>query len=185
MVESPKKHLQKDFRIIVFSAIFGFALLKSGVIENLFFSIQNFKFFGNFIAGVFFTSIFSVIPATAVFVEMAKFNNLITMAFLGAAGAVFGDFVIFKFAKERVRDDILYLFQWPKKERFKEIFRRRIFRWFFPFFGALIIASPLPDEIGLLMMGVSNTKNSLFVLLSFSFNFFGILAIGLITNAVV
>lgn len=184
-MENPKQHLQKDFRIIIFSIVFSILLLDGGFIRLLFQGIHELKYLGSFIAGVFFTSIFTTAPATAFFIEAVKFNSLLPVAFFGGLGAVFGDLVIFRFAKDRLKDDILYLLKQSKKERFVSIFKLKFFRWLLPFFGALIIASPLPDELGLLMMGISNTKNSLFILLSFSFNFLGILAIGLITQMLI
>ena len=57
-------------------------------------------------------------------------------------------------------------------------------RWLIPFIGALIVASPLPDELGLTMMGLSKMKTSLFIPLSFLLNFFGIMTVGLIAKAV-
>ena len=60
----------------------------------------------------------------------------------------------------------------------------RIFRWLIAFLGALIIASPLPDELGLTMMGFSKIKTSLFIPISFLLNSLGILIIGLIAKAV-
>ncbi|OGG78335.1 hypothetical protein A3A36_01445 [Candidatus Kaiserbacteria bacterium RIFCSPLOWO2_01_FULL_52_12b] len=59
------------------------------------------------------------------------------------------------------------------------IFRPRLFKWLIPFVGALIIASPLPDEAGLAMMGLSKMKTSVFIPISFALNFLGILAIGI------
>src|SRR3989344_4664023 len=130
-MENPKKHLQKDFRIIVFSVVFAILLLTSGIFESFFHATRNLKFLGDFIAGVFFTSIFSAAPATVFFIETAKFNSLLSMAFFGAMGAVFGDMVIFRFAKDRLTNDILYLLKQSKKERIVSIFKFKIFRWIF------------------------------------------------------
>ena len=50
--------------------------------------------------------------------------------------------------------------------------------------GGLIIASPLPDELGISLFGFSKAKTSWFVPLSFTFNFIGIVLIGLVAQAV-
>ncbi|MFH1990444.1 MAG: hypothetical protein ABIJ19_01135 [Patescibacteria group bacterium] len=71
-----------------------------------------------------------------------------------------------------------------KSEKLISIFKLRIFRWSLAFLGALVIASPLPDELGLMMLGFSKMKTSLFVPVSFLFNSLGILIIGLIARAV-
>ena len=51
--------------------------------------------------------------------------------------------------------------------------------------GALIIASPLPDELGLAMMGVARIKLRVLIPISLVLNFAGIVLIGLIANALV
>ena len=43
-----------------------------------------------------------------------------------------------------------------------------------PVIGAIIIASPLPDELGVSLMGMSQMKASRFILLSYILNSIGI-----------
>lgn len=57
--------------------------------------------------------------------------------------------------------------------------RLRSARWLMGAVGMLIIASPLPDKLGIALLGFSKTKQRFFLLLSFTANFLGILAIGL------
>ena len=59
------------------------------------------------------------------------------------------------------------------------LFKLRSFRWLTFFAGGFIIASPLPDELGIALLGFSKLKTSLFVPLSFTFNFLGICLIGI------
>src|SRR5262249_43219313 len=58
------------------------------------------------------------------------------------------------------------------------IVRSSRLRWLSFFVGGLIIASPLPDELGIGLLGVARLRTAWFVLLSYAFNFLGILAIG-------
>jgi hypothetical protein len=58
------------------------------------------------------------------------------------------------------------------------IFKTKLFYWFVPFFGAVIIASPFPDEIGVSMLGMSKLGSRYFLLISFVFNSLGIFIIG-------
>ncbi|MDP2934019.1 MAG: hypothetical protein Q8N81_07910, partial [bacterium] len=101
----------------------------------------------------------------------------------GGLGALIGDLIIFRFVKDRVSEHFYYLMRVSKSERLFSIFKLKLFRWIIPFVGALIIASPLPDEIGVTMLGLSKMKNSYFILLSFLLNSAGILIIGLIAKA--
>ena len=63
-----------------------------------------------------------------------------------------------------------------------KILHLKFFKWLIPFMGALVVASPLPDEIGLAMMGFSKIRTSLFIPISFLLNFLGILVIGFIAK---
>ncbi|MEK7557169.1 MAG: hypothetical protein AAB538_04290, partial [Patescibacteria group bacterium] len=50
------------------------------------------------------------------------------------------------------------------------------------FLAGIIIASPLPDEIGIALLGFMKTRKKDFFLLSLVANFLGILAIGLVAR---
>jgi len=56
----------------------------------------------------------------------------------------------------------------------KKLFLSPFFTWLIPIAGAFIIASPLPDEIGISLMGLSKVKNWHFILITFLLNAIGI-----------
>ena len=174
--------LVRDLIIIVFSVILAIILVRAGTLNFLLISTREIGFLSSFMAGIFFVSVFSVAPATVVLAEIAKSTPVLWVAFFGGMGALVGDLVIFHFIKDRLAEDISYLIEKNGSKRLFEIFRIRLFRWLIPFLGALVVASPLPDELGLMMMGFSKMKTSLFIPLSFILNFLGILAIGYIAK---
>ncbi len=178
-----KNNLMRDLGIIVLSIVMAVILVKTGAFESLLTSTQGLKFIGSFIAGMFFVSVFTVAPATVALAEIAQSNSVFWVAFVGGIGALAGDLVIFRFIKDRLSEDFLYLIKKSKSERLISVFKLKFFRWLIPFVGALIVASPLPDELGLAMMGLSKMKMSLFIPVSFFLNFLGILAIGFIAKA--
>lgn len=173
----------RDLGIIILSIVIAVILVKTGALKSLLTSTQELKFIGSFVAGIFFVSVFTAAPATVVLAEIAQSNSIFWVAFFGGIGALVGDLVIFRFIKDRLSADFLYLIKKSKSERLISIFRLKLFRWLIPFAGALVVASPLPDELGLTMMGLAKMKTSLFIPLSFLLNFLGILAIGFITKA--
>ena len=179
-----KNNLMKDIAVIALSILIAIILVKTGVLTNILASSRELKLLGSLIAGMFFTSVFTVAPATVALVEIARLNSIFWVAILGGAGAMIGDLIIFRFVKNKLSEDILYLLKKSKSEQLISIFRLKIFRWSIAFLGALIIASPLPDEFGLMMMGFSKIKTSLFIPISFLLNSLGILVIGLIAKAV-
>ncbi len=179
-----KNNLIKDVAIIALSILIAIILLKTGVLINILASSKELRLLGSFIAGMFFTSVVTVAPATVVLAEIAQVNSVLWVVFFGGIGAMIGDLIIFRFVKNRLSEDILYLLKKSKSEKLISVFRLRLFRWSIAFLGALVIASPLPDELGLTMLGFSKMKTSLFVPISFLLNSLGILVIGLIAKAI-
>lgn len=169
----------RDLGIIILSIVIAVILAKTGVLAGILTSTQEWTVLGSLIAGMFFVSIFTAAPAGVVLFEMATANSMWEVALFGGIGALIGDLLIFRFIKDSLSEDIHWLIRKTKLERLTSIFKLKLFRWFIPFIGALIVASPLPDEIGLAMMGLSKMKTSVFIPISFVLNFVGILIIGL------
>ncbi len=175
-------HLAIDLALIIISLVAAVFLVKTGFLTVILAPMEKFNYLMSFIAGLLFSSIFTVAPSVVLISELAKYDSIIITAFLGGLGALVSDLLIFEFIKDRISADIGYLTSKTKFEKIIHIFQRRLFRWLLPFIGALIIASPLPDELGIAIMGLSKTKTSLFILLSFLLNFFGILIIAAIAQ---
>lgn len=182
-MDNHRSDLIRDLGTIILSILVAVILAKTGALEGLMTSTQGMRFIGSFIAGIFFVSVFTAAPATVALGEIAQSNSVITTAILGGFGALVGDLIIFRFVKDRVSQHFSYLVRVSKSQRIVSIFKLKLFRWMIPFIGALIIASPLPDEIGVTMLGLSKMKNSYFILLSFILNSAGILIIGLIAKS--
>ena len=182
-MENQKNNLMRDLGIIILSIIVAVLLIKTGTIEEILLRTQDLWFLGSFIAGMFFTSVFTVAPAIVALGEIAQSSqSVLPIALFGGLGALCGDLIIFRFMRDRFGEDIMRLIRNSGNGRLRSIVRLKSFRWLTFFLGALVIASPLPDELGLIMMGFSKTKTSLFIPVSFVFNSLGILVIGLIAK---
>lgn len=169
--------------IIVIASIFAAVLLaKSGVVGVILTQTKEIEILASFIGGFFFTSLFTVAPATVVLAEIAQENSPFLVAALGGLGAVAGDLILFKFLKSHLTDQLINLFSHPKSERLLKLFHLNIFHWLMVFVGAVVIASPLPDELGLMLMGLGELNTRFLIPLSFVLNSLGILVIGLIAR---
>lgn len=181
-----KQHdLAQDFAIIALSVLIAVILAATDILTKILASTQELKFIGNFIAGIFFTSVFTVAPSVVALGKIAQANSVFQVAILGAAGAVIGDLVIFRFVRDRLSEHLAELMRhrgaW---KRILALFKLKSFRWLAFFVGGLIIASPLPDEIGISLMGFSKMKTLRFIPLSFVLNFAGILLIAIVAKAI-
>jgi len=177
-----RSHLIENGMMFVGSIFLAVLLVKSDLFHSLIEQSEQARLFGSFFVGIFFTSLFTVVPATAAFFEIAKENSIFLVAFFGAFGAVFGDLIIFHLLKTHLTDEFIMLFSRPKKRRWKRIFHLRSMQWLFSFLGFLTIASPLPDELGLVLMGITEIKMKYFIVISYTANFLGILIVGIIAQ---
>lgn len=179
---TPKRHhpskLVRDIGMIITSIAVAYLLVEIRAFEGFLAASSGIKFLGSFVAGIFFTSIFTFALSTVTLAKIALSDNIWGVAFFGGLGAVIGDIVIFKFLRRGIAENIEELIK--KRKRLREIFRLRFFRFLITFLGAILIASPLPDEIGLTMMGVMKLKMRFLIPISFVLNFFGILIVGLV-----
>jgi membrane protein DedA with SNARE-associated domain len=143
------------------------------------------EYFGSFVAGLFFTSIFTTAPAIVTLGQIAEANNIWATALFGAFGALIGDLLIFRFVRDELTDHLLEAMKHsPGLRRLRALMRGRHFRWFTIALGGLIIASPLPDELGISLIGLSKSSTKYFIPMSLVFNFIGILIIGLAARAI-
>lgn len=174
----------QDLAIIFLSILVTVILVKTGILSSVLLSTNKLRVLGSFIAGMFFTTVFTTAPAITALGSIAQNHSIVLNAFFGAIGAVIGDVIIFQFVKDRLSEHLVELLGhntlW---RRFKALFRMKYFRWLTFFIGGMLIASPLPDELGIGVLGFSKMKLSIFIPLSLFFNFVGIALIGLVARA--
>lgn len=172
--------LFKDLGIIALSVVIAIVLVRTDALVSILTRTEELEFWGSFFAGIFFTSIFTTAPAIVTLGEIAQHYPIVLTAFAGAAGAVVGDLIIFRFVRERFSEHLMEVFGTQGgRRRFTHLLKIRSFRWLTFLVGGLIIASPLPDELGVALLGFSKMKISGFIAIAFIFNFIGIIIIGI------
>jgi hypothetical protein len=177
-----RRHVLQDLVILAASFLFAAYIIQADVVHLLFMQVETSVATASFIAGMFFTSIVTTAPAIAVLSGLSEEGNLLLVAIMGGLGAVVGDYLIFTFVRDRVSADIAHMLSRRTMGRMRTLFRRPTFKWLLPFMGGLILASPLPDELGLALLGAAKLPTRYFVPLSFTFNAAGILLIGVVSR---
>ncbi|MDP3958312.1 MAG: hypothetical protein Q8Q36_02515 [bacterium] len=168
---------KRDCALISLSVLFAVALVKGGVLEGVFSALEGAVFLGAFVAGGLFTSFFTVPIALAAFGELTGTASPWTIALWGAFGATLADAALFAFVKLRLSTWLIHLFEGKHHEWLRRKFRYRTFRLAAPLVGAIAIASPIPDEVGLTLLGLAKAPFSLVVPLSFVLHLVGIWAV--------
>ncbi len=165
--------------VVVASIALAVWLMKSGSIAMVVAHTSQFGLVGSFIVGLFFTSILTTAPAIVAIFESAAYVPAWELAVIGGIGAVCGDLLVFRFVKSRLVEYILRVTLHPKVRRLGARIASGPLWWLGPLGGAVIMASPLPDELGLLMMGLSHIRLIQFIPIAFAANAAGIFLMAL------
>jgi uncharacterized membrane protein YdjX (TVP38/TMEM64 family) len=146
-----------------------------GLVRAIIASISGLGFLGIFFSGFFIVSTFTIVPATLVMAEMTRIYGFWETVLLASVGAIVGDFLIFSFIRRTANQELKPIIDFIAKEKhIRRIFHSPLFGWVTPVVGAAIIASPLPDELGLSLLGVHGMSNKKFLLLVTVLDFLGI-----------
>lgn len=183
----------KNLILIFISIIVAYFILKFKPIISLIHGLSYFGYLASFVLGMLFTYALTSIPAAAALYNLGENLNPLLIAFIGAFGSVLSDYFIFRFVRDRLMGEIELLSKeinnlteplsnlvTTKRMRiiiWKKISRSRIWKLLIPVIAGFIIASPLPDEIGVAIFGAAKYEPRKFLVISYVLNFIGILLI--------
>jgi uncharacterized membrane protein YdjX (TVP38/TMEM64 family) len=172
----------KNTFFLILSLIILYFVADLDIVKTAIQSLGEWGYLGAFVIGIFFVSTFTVAPSILVVYYLAQTLNPWEVAIFAGVGAVVGDTLIFSFLRDGFFDEIKPFFSFLKKPLFSKVYNSPYFAWVFPVLGALIIASPFPDEIGISLMGLSKIKRWQFVFISFVLNATGLFVIALLAR---
>lgn len=178
-----KKWPYKNTGFLVVSIAVFFYFADSSFIQNIIIKLGELGYLGAFITGIFFVYTFTVAPSAAILFHLSDSYNPFLIALLAGLGAVIGDYIIFRYFKDKVFDELKPFFKMMSGPFIKKIFSTPYFAWLLPLSGLFIIASPFPDEIGIGLISASRMKNWQFLLLTFLLNAAGIFIIVLLARS--
>lgn len=163
--------------IFIFSLSFGWFLVKSGYLHSLISSILPYQFIAEFIAGMLYTSFLTSPISVAMLLVLAGQGNPIMIALLGGLGAACGDLLLVRIFRDNYKKEVDGVSRELQLQKIDNFLKKFHLEFLIPLLGAIIIASPFPDEIGLLMLGISKLEYKQIAMVSFILNSAGILLI--------
>ena len=173
------------FLLFFITVMLSYIVFSNGASLPLKSTILSLGYIGTFIAGIFFAYSYTAAPATALFLILAKEQNIIISGIIGGLGALAGDLVIFSFISMSFKDEIRKLAHEKIVVYLDHTFPYKIKKYLIPIFAGFIIASPLPDELGIALLAISqHISIKIFALLSFALNTLGIFAILYVGNLI-
>lgn len=166
--------LAHDFFMIALGVTLAFFLVETGLLDLFVDVVGDYYILASFIAGIFFTSVFTIAPASVALVHIAENAPISSVAIFGAFGAMCGDLILFFFIRDRFTEDLMATMKKSTVRHILRSFHFGFLRWLSPIVGAFIIASPLPDEFAITLLGMSKVRTVIFMPLAFVMNGLGI-----------
>jgi len=137
--------------------------------------IGEWGYLGAFFAGMLFSSTFTIAIGAVILLVFAETLHPIELGLVAGLGGVFADVLILRMFKSGLSSELQTLFNhFDPRHHVKHLLHSKYFSWTLPLIGAMIIASPLPDELGVSLMGISRMKSINFLLISYVMNSMGI-----------
>ena len=177
MVKGKSKNayaLVHDVIMIAIGLVIAIFLSKVGFIDYVVSIFRDYYIVASFLTGIFFTSAFTLAPASISLIHISESAPIFPVVFWGGLGAMCGDLILFFFIKDRFAKDLMSVIKPSKVKYLLRSFHFGFLKWLSPILGALIIASPLPDEFGITLLGMSKVRLIILIPVSFIMNMLGI-----------
>lgn len=160
--------------LLFLSVLFAVWLFHVESFNNFLFSLGELGYIGAFIGGALFVISFTSATGAVILITLSEILSPLEIGIIAGLGAMVGDFTIFRFVKDDLVNEIKPLYKRFGGNHVAHLMHSKYFIWTLPVIGAFIIASPLPDEVGVSLMGLSKMKTYQFLLISFLLNAIGI-----------
>jgi len=171
-------HQYKHTLFLGGSIVVAIVLYFSGYLHAITHTIDGYGYVTAFLAGMLFTISFTSAIASFVFIELGDSASPILFAIVGGLGAMVSDVLLYRFLKTSLLEEwkliMVSRMSRQRREQMERITKHRVFIWTVPFIASALIASPLPDEIGVALFSVINFHPKYFSLISFIANMGGI-----------
>jgi membrane protein YqaA with SNARE-associated domain len=166
----------KGLLLVVLGITFALFLSTNEFFHTFISNLGAFGYIGAFVAGMFFVSTFTV--ASAVLVLLLLSHQLPTwqVSLIAGLGATLGNYLLFLFIKEKIVGHVKQ-FAKTRKRHHRHLLFQHHSHWLLPFAGLIFMATPLPDELGILLLSIFEMRTYQFVLISFTLKTAGIYAL--------
>ena len=174
--------------LLACSFVLAYVLYMQGVFDALPQYLHGYGYISMFLGGLLFSFGFTTPFAIAIFAAMSGLVHPVLGALIGGAGAMMSDMFIFQFVRLSFMDELRRLkasalFRWVRERGHREKVPERIRQYVQWSVAGILIASPLPDELGVsLLSGLTEIKSRPFAIACYIMNTSGILIMLLLSQ---
>lgn len=164
---------------LIIAIILAYLIFSNQTVGDFVSNLGTLHYLGVFIAGLLFSFGFTSPFAAGFFITLNP-QNILLVGVIGGIGAMISDLLIFKFIRVSFEDELQKL----RKEKISrkieairdKVLGNKIKIYLMYVFAGFLIASPLPDEVGIIMLaGLTNIKARILAVIGFILNTIGII----------
>jgi len=166
---------------LILAIVFAYVIFRNPAVSDFVSHLGNLSYFGVFLAGILFAFGFTAPFAAGFFITLNPANILLAGT-VGGIGALIADVIIFKFIKYSFISEFSRLKKTYVMKKTGELIERsigvRLKLYLMYALAGIMIASPLPDEAGVIMLaGLTKIKIGTMMKISFALNTAGIIVL--------
>jgi len=169
-----RNYKYKNLTLVFISIVLAIFLSKYKFLNDGLFNLRYIPLIGSFVAGILYVSASTAALGILMLSDLATTMHPLQIALIAGLGGTVGDFLIFRFFRSNLIEEITPIYNKLEGRHLTRLMYHSSFRWSLPIIGAIIIASPFPDEIGIGLLGVSKIKNYQFMILTFILDVVGV-----------
>ncbi|HKX73411.1 MAG TPA: hypothetical protein VJM32_05325 [Candidatus Saccharimonadales bacterium] len=171
----------------VLSVLFFVLVFDTAFMSSIFSYLNSLDYLGGLIAGALSATFITAAPALVLIVGLAQHLDSLALALIVGLGSAIGDMILLLFFEERIFQELAPLGRRLKLKRFISRRAGKRKRMSAPLLlaGAFVIMTPLPDEIGLGLLGISHFPKVFIFVLCLALNTLGASLLIMAARAVV
>ena len=167
--------------LLLVMIILSYFIFKNPSISNYLSHLGGLGYLGIFIGGILFAFGFTAPFSVGLFISLNP-SNIWIAGIIGGLGALISDLLIFKLIKFSFIDEFNRLRNTKTLKNIERLIQRSIGEkikvYFMYALAGILIASPLPDEAGVIMLaGLTKINFKVLAIISFILNTLGIILI--------
>jgi hypothetical protein len=152
--------------LFIISVILVYVFFSGLLYEPLHSALVYIGYFGTFLAGLLYPYALTSAVGTGILLILAKEQSLLLAGVIAGVGALISDIILFFFVKHGFSDEVEKLSKEPVVRTVNRLIPDSVRAYLLGVFASILIASPLPTEMGILLMAsIKNMSIKKFIIL--------------------
>lgn len=171
-------HKRRNVFLLVSGVFFAIVLAFSPLLHTLLDYFSPHPLITAFIAGMLFASTFTVAAGGILLIKLSEMYSPVLIILFAGMGAAFCDYLVFSLVKHKVPIHISPVYKnLYNHSHLHKILHTHYFAWTLPVIGAILMATPLPDELAVSLLGLSKLSGIKFIIIALSSHLIGMTTI--------